>query len=113
MQQGFERREIRKAQTGFLNAALCDLVKRAVAPRQYQPQARRLHGSPSAHERARLGCAVCDAVAITRSSEKAPAPRIIRNAVMASTSRWNSNPSPFCVPVQYMKNPKLLCTIAI
>ena len=48
----------------FLDAALCDLAQRPMAPRQHQPQARRLNRSPPAHEGARLGCAVGDVVAI-------------------------------------------------
>src|SRR5579863_2541879 len=87
MQQRFQGRKIREAQSGFFDAALSDLVQRTVAPRQHQPQTRRLYKCPRAHECARLGCTVDEAVAITRSSEKAPAPRIIRNAVMASASR--------------------------
>ena len=48
---------------------------------------RRVNQNRAAHEQAGLGCAVGDAVAIARSMENAPAPRTIRNAVIASTSR--------------------------
>ena len=89
MQKGFEGREIREAQSGILDATLRDLAYSAMAPRQDEPQVRRLHPSFRAHQVARPGCVEREgeAVAITRSMENAPAPRIIRNAVIASTSR--------------------------
>jgi hypothetical protein len=39
------------------------------------------------------------------SSENPPAPRNNSTPAMASASRWNSIPSPFWLPIQFMKNP--------
>jgi hypothetical protein len=50
MQKRFEGREIREAQSGFLDATLRDLTYRAMAPHENEPQARRLHPSSRAHE---------------------------------------------------------------
>ena len=87
MQKGFERRKIREAQSCFLDAPFRNLVERAMAPRKNQPQSRRVHLDLAAHERTSSGCRAGEAVTIVRSTENAPAPRIIRNAVIASTSR--------------------------
>ena len=43
--------------------------------------------------------------ASARSSENAPAPRNNSVPAMASASRWNSMPSPFWLPIQFMKKP--------
>src|ERR1019366_3922678 len=48
-----------------------------------------------------------------RSTDHAPDPAIMIAAVIASTSTWNSKPSPFCRPPQFMKKPFTACTLAI
>jgi hypothetical protein len=50
MQERFECREIREAQSGILDAALGDMAYRAMAPHQNEPQARRVHPSFRAHQ---------------------------------------------------------------
>src|ERR1700724_4734873 len=87
MQKRFKRGKIREAQSCFLDAPFRDLVERAMAPRKNQPQARRVNLNLAAHERTSSGCRAGEAVTIVRSTENAPAPRIIRNAVIASASR--------------------------
>src|SRR3984957_13513775 len=87
MQKRFKRGKIREAQSCVLDAPFRYLVERAMAPRKNQPQSRCVHLDLAAHERTSSGCRAGEAVTIVRSTENAPAPRIMRNAVIASTSR--------------------------
>src|SRR5580693_7442994 len=101
VQEGLQHHEIAQAKTEIHDAALHRFSQRPVAPRQDNPELSRAELVIRAH---RANC---------RSTESAPAPLIIKNAHIARTSKWNSYPSPFCVPVQLAKKPNCACTVTI
>ncbi len=82
-------------------------------------QAARVSGEPSTGiKRMPLLYATCrsdlpasDSPLRARSADSGPLPRTIRTSVMAKASRWNSKPSPFCCPDQFINDPFYACTI--
>src|SRR5438552_2204538 len=82
VQVRFQRDEIREAQAGVLDAALGDVAQGVMASRQYQPEVWGVDRSLPIHDREACDVSADEAIVIARSSENAPAPRIMRNVVM-------------------------------
>ncbi len=78
------------------------MAKDAAREREAEEWSEELIGDPSAEGERAATAIYFESV---RSSENAPAPRSSSAAAMASASRWYSIPSPFCVPIQFMKKP--------
>jgi hypothetical protein len=89
VQETFECDEIAQPQSRFRDTALSYMSDDVIAPRQDDPQTRFLDLRAGNHESAVLRGTAPDGLATerARSKERAPAPRIIRKAVIARTSR--------------------------
>jgi len=85
--QSLQRREVRETQARAADAPFCDVAKSTIRPQEYEPETRCVDPRLLAQARLRPACGAGEAAVIARSIENAPPPRMMRNAVMASTSK--------------------------